>query len=120
MKRIQIILFSGLVSWLIVYPVDMLKSRMQIDGITTTQYTSTYDCLQKTIKSSGVQSLFRGLTPTLIRAFPVNAATFTVVTWTLRICDGTSFETAYQISGRMLHKYTEVVGRLNTWEYLLL
>lgn len=120
MQLIQIILFSGLVSWLIVYPADVLKSRMQIDGITSTQYTSAYDCLQKTIKSGGVSSLFRGLTPTLIRAFPVNAATFTVVTWTMRICDEAYLKGASQRSERILHKYTEVVGRLNAWEYSLL
>lgn len=110
----------GVVSWTIIYPVDMLKSRIQVDGITSTKYTNAYDCLQKTINSGGVSSLFRGLTPTVIRAFPVNAVTFAVVTWTMRLCDGTYFIGVYKQSDRMLHRYVEVIGGLNSWEHILM
>lgn len=37
------------------------------------------------IAEEGLGSLTRGLAPTLLRAFPVNAATFAVVTWTIRL-----------------------------------
>lgn len=77
---------AGVASWTIVYPVDVLKSRYQIDGITSTKYTSPYDCLLKSVKGEGVSCLFRGLAPTILRAFPVNAVTFTVVTWTMKLC----------------------------------
>lgn len=100
--------------------MDIIKSRIQIDGITSTKYKNAFDCLQKIVKSGGVSSLFRGLTPTLIRAFPVNAVTFTVVMWTMRLCDGTHFTVTSNKSEKILQKYTEVVGLLNAWEYSLL
>jgi solute carrier family 25 carnitine/acylcarnitine transporter 20/29 len=76
---------AGTVSWVIVYPVDVIKSRMQIDGIGVTKYLNSIDCLKKSVSSEGYRFLYRGLTPTVLRAFPVNAATFAVVTWTMRL-----------------------------------
>lgn len=77
---------AGVVSWTVTYPVDVLKSRLQVDGMTDCRnYTSSMDCLRKSVAAEGYGFLFRGLTPTLVRAFPVNAACFTVVTWTMRL-----------------------------------
>ncbi|RZC43036.1 Mito carr domain containing protein [Asbolus verrucosus] len=76
---------AGTISWVIVYPVDVIKSRMQIDGIGSTKYKNSVDCLKKSISSEGYSFLYRGLSPTILRAFPVNAATFTMVTWTIRL-----------------------------------
>jgi len=73
------------VSWLLPYPVDVLKSRFQVDGISTTLYKNPYDCLVKSVKNEGLSCLFRGVWPTVIRAVPVNAVIFTVVTWTITL-----------------------------------
>ncbi|XP_056646956.1 mitochondrial basic amino acids transporter [Diorhabda sublineata] len=78
---------AGVVSWVIPYPVDVIKSLIQVDGITSQKYTGYYDCMKKTVSSQGYLSLYRGLTPTVIRAFPVNAVTFFVVTWTIRLSE---------------------------------
>uniref|UniRef100_A0A1B6M8Q4 Mitochondrial basic amino acids transporter n=2 Tax=Graphocephala atropunctata TaxID=36148 RepID=A0A1B6M8Q4_9HEMI len=75
---------AGTVSWIFTYPLDVIKSRYQAD---MGKYTSIIDCLKKSIKDEGVVCLTRGLTPTLIRAFPTNAVTFTVVTWIFRLAD---------------------------------
>lgn len=115
-----VMLFAGVVSWTIIYPVDMLKSRIQTDGITSRKYTSAYDCLQKSIKSGGVSSLFRGLTPTIIRAFPVNAVTFSVVTWTMRLCDGTYFVQRLNQPEGVFQQYVDIVSRTNAWEYSIM
>lgn len=74
---------AGTASWVFTYPVDVVKSRLQAD--TVGKYTGALDCLEKSLKSEGVTSLFRGLNSTIIRAFPTNAVTFTVVTWTLKL-----------------------------------
>lgn len=37
------------------------------------------------VQTEGYASLFRGLNSAIIRAFPTNAATFAVVTWTYRL-----------------------------------
>ncbi|XP_014244598.1 mitochondrial basic amino acids transporter-like isoform X2 [Cimex lectularius] len=79
---------AGMISWIVVYPVDVVKTRFQADGgVGSARYTSALDCLVKSVRAEGYAFLFRGLTPTLIRSFPTNAVTFTAVTWTLRLAD---------------------------------
>ncbi|XP_065167783.1 mitochondrial basic amino acids transporter-like [Atheta coriaria] len=79
---------AGVVSWTLTYPLDMIKTRMQCDGINgVSRYSNAWDCYKKSIAQNGHRVLFRGLTPTLVRAFPVNAVVFTVVTWTLRVLE---------------------------------
>lgn len=76
---------SGTLSWVITYPIDVVKSRLQADGCGGVyKYTGFMDCLKKSITSEGYGVLTRGLTSTILRAFPTNAATFTVVTWVIR------------------------------------
>lgn len=41
----------------------------------------------KTYQNEGFNGFFRGMPTTLIRSFPVNAVTFSVVTWMLRWCE---------------------------------
>lgn len=106
---------AGVVSWAIVYPVDVLKSRIQIDGMTSpAKYTNTMDCLRKSIKSEGYPFLFKGIIPTLIRAFPVNAACFVVVTWTMRLCQGNWYENIAQKEKNLLEICTDTVNTLGT------
>ncbi len=47
-------------------------------------YKGIGDCIAKTYKNEGFHGFFRGMPTTLIRSFPVNAVTFSVVTWMLR------------------------------------
>lgn len=80
---------AGVVSWCGAYPIDVVKTRMQMDGVGgVVRFSSSWDCVKKCVAEEGYRFLFRGFTPTLLRAFPVNAACFTVVTWTMRICQG--------------------------------
>ncbi|XP_016406277.1 mitochondrial basic amino acids transporter-like [Sinocyclocheilus rhinocerous] len=72
---------SGIASWLSTYPVDVIKSRLQADGVGGKyQYSSIMDCTRKSIQREGWRVFTRGLTSTLLRAFPVNATTFATVT----------------------------------------
>jgi len=70
---------AGAMSWLVVYPLDVIKSRIQAD----TRYKSIRHCVRQSLTEEGLQVFVRGVAPTLVRAFPTNAATFAVVTWTL-------------------------------------
>jgi hypothetical protein len=77
--------FSGTLSWVLTYPIDVVKSRLQIDGMDgVNRYSGFMDCLKKSIQAEGYGVMTRGLTSTILRAFPTNAATFTVVTWVIR------------------------------------
>ncbi|XP_039195607.1 mitochondrial basic amino acids transporter [Crotalus tigris] len=72
---------SGIVSWLSTYPVDVIKSRLQADGVGgVVRYQGILDCVRKSYRDEGPRVFTRGLTSTLLRAFPVNAATFATVT----------------------------------------
>lgn len=79
---------AGTASWILTYPIDVIKSRLQAD--VNFKYNGTIDCFKKSIKQEGLMCLFRGLNSTIIRAFPTNAATFAVVNWTFRIFDDNS------------------------------
>ena len=68
--------FSGMICWLISYPFDVVKSRLQCDGLEHSEYKGTMDCIRKTYHSAGIHGFFKGITPTLVRAFPVNATTW--------------------------------------------
>ncbi|XP_018087823.1 mitochondrial basic amino acids transporter isoform X2 [Xenopus laevis] len=80
---------SGIVSWLSTYPIDVIKSRLQADGIGgVNHYNGIMDCVRKSYKEEGWRVFSRGLTSTLLRAFPVNAATFATVTMFLMYMRG--------------------------------
>jgi solute carrier family 25 phosphate transporter 23/24/25/41 len=55
-----------------VYPLNLLRTRMQSQGtaIHPPTYTGWRDCLKKTIKKEGVRGLYRGLTPNLMKVVP--------------------------------------------------
>lgn len=74
---------AGSASWVISYPMDVIKSRIQAES--GNRYSGAWDCLRKSVRAEGYTCLFRGLNSTILRAFPTNAATFAVVTWTLRL-----------------------------------
>lgn len=68
---------AGYSMWLTVYPIDVLKSRLQTDGFGGQRvYRHAWDCLRQTLARDGVRALFRGFSPVLVRAAPANAATF--------------------------------------------
>lgn len=100
---------AGVVSWVVPYPVDVIKSIIQVDGITSQKYTGYYDCIKKTVNSQGYLSLYRGLTPTIIRAFPVNAVTFFVVTWTIRLSD-IKFKLPENLHFLSMNRYMDVIA----------
>ena len=54
---------AGCVSWLVTYPLDVIKTRFQADDTTGT----LRQCARKAILESGMSVFWRGLVPTLIR-----------------------------------------------------
>ena len=69
---------AGMMSWLILYPIDTVKSRFQMDGAdgVPREYQSARDCFMKTLRAGGVRLLYRGLVSTLVRAFANSACLF--------------------------------------------
>lgn len=60
---------GGMCLWLTIFPFDLIKSRIQIEN----SKLGLPDMLMKIIREEGFRTLYRGLTPTLIRTFPATA-----------------------------------------------
>ena len=64
--------FAGIAAWLPCYPQDVIKSVIQSNESKLT----IFEASKLIYKNSGLKGFFKGFTPTMIRAFPANAATF--------------------------------------------
>ncbi|KAL1919675.1 uncharacterized protein VTP21DRAFT_1606 [Calcarisporiella thermophila] len=78
---------SGLISKLGVFPVDVIRKRLQIQGPTRSNYIlpnlpryskSMIRCMRQIVRREGVLALYKGVTPGLIKAVPTSAVTFAV------------------------------------------
>lgn len=70
---------AGEALWLSSYPFDVVKSKMQSDGLgADRKYLGMRDCFAKTYRGEGLRGFWKGIGPTLLRAAPVSAGTFAV------------------------------------------
>ncbi|XP_062340919.1 solute carrier family 25 member 15b [Osmerus eperlanus] len=67
--------FGGACLWLVVYPMDCVKSRIQVMSMTGRQ-AGFFKTMMTIARTEGVRALYSGLTPTMIRTFPANGALF--------------------------------------------
>ncbi|NXS18460.1 S2548 protein, partial [Mystacornis crossleyi] len=67
---------AGAVSWAVCTPMDVVKSRLQADGVYLNQYKGTLDCMLQSYQNEGVKVFFRGLMVNTVRGFPSSAAMF--------------------------------------------
>ena len=67
-------LAPGCASWISIYPLDVVKSRIQA---APGRYLGMWDCATRSVREEGWSVLGRGLTACMMRAFVVNAAIFT-------------------------------------------
>eukprot|EP00579_Thalassiosira_antarctica_P005060 CAMPEP_0201881380 /NCGR_PEP_ID=MMETSP0902-20130614/11701_1 /ASSEMBLY_ACC=CAM_ASM_000551 /TAXON_ID=420261 /ORGANISM="Thalassiosira antarctica, Strain CCMP982" /LENGTH=330 /DNA_ID=CAMNT_0048409575 /DNA_START=48 /DNA_END=1040 /DNA_ORIENTATION=+ len=76
---------SGSVSWAIVYPVDLIKSRIQALPLgCSKKERSAVHVAKEVIRQHGWRALYRGLGITIMRAFPVNGIIFPTYELTLK------------------------------------
>lgn len=76
---------AGLIAKTIVYPFDLARKRLQIQGFQHArkdfgkffQCNGLLDCLRVTVKEEGVQGLFKGLMPSQVKAAATSALHFT-------------------------------------------
>ncbi|XP_076971856.1 solute carrier family 25 member 45 isoform X2 [Tamandua tetradactyla] len=66
----------SITSWVSATPLDVIKSRLQMDGLKERAYQGVLDCMASSVRREGPGVFFRGLTINSARAFPVNAVTF--------------------------------------------
>jgi solute carrier family 25 carnitine/acylcarnitine transporter 20/29 len=66
---------AGCASWVLTYPIDVIKTKYQADN----SYTTTRECLRLTLKIEGHYGVWKGLSWALLRAFPCNSACLATV-----------------------------------------
>jgi len=66
---------AGVLYWLAIYPVDVVKSAMMTDSIIPSErsYPNMMETAKKLWAEGGVPRFFRGFSPCLMRAVPANA-----------------------------------------------
>lgn len=76
---------SGLFSKMAVYPFDLVRKRLQMEGHHQQSRaelqlirSSWWTCLKTIVKQEGIKSLYKGLAPSLLKVAPANAVTFMV------------------------------------------
>ena len=63
-----------------VYPVNLLRTRLQSQGtaIHPPTYTGWRDCFQRTVQQEGIRGLYKGLTPNLLKVVPSMSISYMV------------------------------------------
>ncbi|TYI52329.1 hypothetical protein E1A91_D12G239900v1 [Gossypium mustelinum] len=67
---------AGASFWIFVYPVDVIKSVVQVDDYRNPKYTGSMNAFNRILASEGVKGLFKGFGPAMARSIPANAACF--------------------------------------------
>ena len=64
--------FSGAISATSVYPLNLVRTRLQAQGtvLHPPTYTGWIDATKKTVKGEGPRALFKGVTPNLLKVAP--------------------------------------------------
>ncbi|KAM6157720.1 solute carrier family 25 member 45 isoform 3-T3 [Rhynchocyon petersi] len=75
---------AGINSWITATPLDVIKCRMQMDGMKGRVYQGVLDCMVSSVRKEGPGVFFKGLIINSARAFPVNAVTFLSYEYLLR------------------------------------
>jgi solute carrier family 25 thiamine pyrophosphate transporter 19 len=74
---------AGVIAKTAVFPLDLLRKRLQVQGVTRTMYihrnipiySSAWTALHIIVRHEGVHGLFKGLTVSLVKAAPNSAIT---------------------------------------------
>ncbi|CCH44114.1 Calcium-binding mitochondrial carrier protein [Wickerhamomyces ciferrii] len=76
---------AGYSMWFSVYPIDVIKSRLQTDSLNKPIYKNMFHVTSTIWKTQGLKGFFKGFIPTILRAAPANAATFYAFELTIRL-----------------------------------
>eukprot|EP00158_Paraphelidium_tribonemae_P002952 Partr_v1_DN25798_c1_g1_i1_m74901 putative Solute carrier family 25 len=82
---------TGIVSWLCIFPLDLVKNIYQRQAFSSSSSSSSSstlsvrDCFVRTWRSGGFLAFYKGVQPTLLRAFPIHGMNLLVYEYFLRV-----------------------------------
>jgi Mitochondrial carrier protein len=69
----------GILCWIVVFPIDLIKSVMQKDIMAPKPtYDTIRECVSDIKARQGYRGFYRGMSVTLMRAFPIHSLNFLV------------------------------------------
>ena len=80
---------SGAASWFLSFPLDCIKSNIQGRSLKTSikaQELGTVATAKKLLSERGIRGLYRGASPSIVRAFIVSSSRFSIYEGTLSLC----------------------------------
>ncbi|KAL2728375.1 mitochondrial ornithine transporter 1 [Vespula maculifrons] len=75
---------GGTVLWLVIFPADVVKSRIQVQNLKTPALVVMKDIIEQ----EGIGALYNGLKPTLIRTIPATAMLFITYEYSKKLIHG--------------------------------
>lgn len=69
---------SGLISWILAYPIDFVKTRMQSQDLDHQIYRNNTHCFRACLAEYGWRGFTRGLWTVCLRSIPVNMVGVTI------------------------------------------
>ncbi|XP_001355836.3 mitochondrial 2-oxodicarboxylate carrier [Drosophila pseudoobscura] len=73
---------AGLLELLLLHPLDVVKTRLQLQGVQAAagelRYTGVFDCISKIYSHEGVAAFWKGIVPPICSETPKRAAKFVV------------------------------------------
>nr|XP_017506247.2 solute carrier family 25 member 48 isoform X4 [Manis javanica] len=79
---------AGAISWGTATPMDVVKSRLQADGVHLNKYKGVLDCIYQSYQNEGLKVFFRGITVNAVRGFPMSATMFLGYELSLQVIRG--------------------------------
>ncbi|KAI8836679.1 mitochondrial carrier domain-containing protein [Chytriomyces cf. hyalinus JEL632] len=78
---------SGTLSWIILYPIDLIKSVMQKEAMQPIpKYSSAGEFISRRYRKGGIRGFYHGIGAQLMRSFPVHAMNFLIYEAVLKWC----------------------------------
>ncbi|CAO3662182.1 unnamed protein product [Umbelopsis vinacea] len=74
---------AGSIAQTVTYPLDVLRRRMQVTGMSTMQYKyrGTWDATKTMVQKEGIRGLYKGMIPNYLKVAPAISISFVTYEW---------------------------------------
>ena len=76
---------AGALSWIVVFPIDVVKSMVQKEGLRDIPKTASH-LIAERFQEFGVKGFYRGLSMQLVRSVPVHSLNFLIFEQVMAFC----------------------------------